>query len=62
MKALWAGALAATLFAGTIFGALADTSEPQWRTASSLIGEPKYPADFKTNRLSELALFLLTHA
>lgn len=47
MKALWAGALAATLFAGTIFGALADTSEPQWRTASSLIGEPKYPADFK---------------
>ncbi|MFD1198212.1 extracellular solute-binding protein [Brucella gallinifaecis] len=47
MRGFWAGAFAITLLASTIsFGFTAD-NEPQWRYASSLTGEPKYPADFK---------------
>lgn len=52
MKAFWAGAFAAAVLAGAISGAFADEvsndgSALEWRYASSLIGEPKYPADFK---------------
>lgn len=52
MKAFWAGAFAAAMLAGAASGAFADEvsndgSAPEWRYSSSLIGEPKYPANFK---------------
>lgn len=47
MKIFQAGALAAAILASTMTIGFAANGEPQWRFASSLIGEPKYPADFK---------------
>ena len=47
MRGFWAGAFAVTMLASTVSFSYATDAEPQWRHASSLIGEPKYPADFK---------------
>ncbi len=52
MRGFWAGALAVAMLGGTMFtvsqGRAEDAgTEPQWRYASSLLGAPKYPADFK---------------
>ncbi|MBC2884088.1 ABC transporter substrate-binding protein [Ochrobactrum sp. CM-21-5] len=47
MRAFWVGALAISIVASVVSGSLANDAEPQWRYSSSLIGEPKYPADFK---------------
>ena len=47
MRGFWAGAFAVTMLASTVSFSYATDAESQWRHASSLIGEPKYPADFK---------------
>ncbi|WP_425373519.1 extracellular solute-binding protein [Phyllobacterium leguminum] len=41
------GAMALAMVAGFPLKGTAQNSEPQWRHASSLVGEPKYPAGFK---------------
>lgn len=47
MKSVWAAAWMFAMVAGTATGAVAQTSEPQWRYGTSLTGEPKYGPDFK---------------
>lgn len=47
MRAFWAGAFAIAMLANTVSIGHTQDSQPQWRYASSLMGEPKYPADFK---------------
>ncbi len=47
MRGFWAGAFAVAMLASTVSFGHATDAEPQWRYASSLIGEPKYQADFK---------------
>ncbi len=47
MRAFWAGAFAVAMLASTVSMVHANDAEPQWRYSSSLLGEPKYPADFK---------------
>lgn len=47
MRGMLAGAMALALMAGLPFKAAAQDAQPKWRHASSLIGEPKYPAGFK---------------
>ncbi|MEN5275455.1 extracellular solute-binding protein [Brucella sp. TWI432] len=52
MRAFWAGAFAitmltGTMLSGTVSSSYANDADPQWRYSSSLLGEPKYPADFK---------------
>ncbi|WP_343313191.1 extracellular solute-binding protein [Brucella sp. BE17] len=47
MRAFWAGAFAVAMLANTVSIGHTQNSELQWRYASSLMGEPKYPADFK---------------
>ncbi len=47
MRAFWAGAFAVAMLASTVSIGRANDAEPQWRYSSSLLGEPKYPADFK---------------
>ncbi|WP_420960368.1 extracellular solute-binding protein [Brucella sp. IR073] len=47
MRVMLAGAIALALVAGFSSYGNAQDSEPKWRHASSLVGEPKYPAGFK---------------
>lgn len=47
MRAFWAGAFAVAMLASTVSMVHANEAEPQWHYSSSLLGEPKYPADFK---------------
>lgn len=47
MRGFWVGAFAVAMLANTVSFSHADDAEPKWHYASSLMGEPKYPADFK---------------
>lgn len=47
MKAILVGLAALALAAASLAPARAQTSEPQWRHSASLLGQPKYPDDFK---------------
>ncbi len=47
MKAFWVSAFAVAMLASAMPASRADNAEPQWRYSSSLLDEPKYPADFK---------------
>ncbi|PRD44183.1 hypothetical protein C5748_06135 [Phyllobacterium phragmitis] len=47
MKAILAVMMALAMMAGSTIIAAAQSPEPQWRHASSLLGEPKYPPGFK---------------
>lgn len=47
MRAMLAGAMALAVVAGFPTGGAAQNQEPEWRHASSLLGDPKYPPDFK---------------